>query len=134
LKLAPCYSGAGFREIQMNEPIHVNDNSFEKTVLKSPLPVLVDFWAPWCAPCRMMGPVIDKIAAQYAGRLLVSKVDTDQNPDWAERYRVRGIPTLLFIAGGQVLNQQVGVVSYESLPQMVDHFLETAKSAVNSVN
>jgi thioredoxin 1 len=118
----------------MNEPIHVNDNSFEKTVLKSTLPVLVDFWAPWCAPCRMMGPVIDKIAAQYAGRLLVSKVDTDQNPDWAERYRVRGIPTLLFFSGGQVLNQQVGVVSYESLQQMVDHFLETAKSAVNSVN
>jgi thioredoxin 1 len=118
----------------MNEPIHVNDNSFEKTVLKSTLPVLVDFWAPWCAPCRMMGPVIDKIAAQYAGRLLVSKVDTDQNPGWAERYRVRGIPTLLFFSGGQVLNQQVGVVSYESLQRMVDHFLETAKSAVNSVN
>lgn len=118
----------------MNEPIHVNDNSFEKTVLKSPLPVLVDFWAPWCAPCRMMSPVIDKIAAQYAGRLLVSKVDTDQNPDWAERYRVRGIPTLLFFSGGQVLNQQVGVVSYESLQQMVDHFLETAKPVPNSVN
>jgi thioredoxin 1 len=118
----------------MNEPIHVNDNSFEKTVLKSPLPVLVDFWAPWCAPCRMMGPIIDKIAAQYAGRLLVSKVDTDQNPDWAERYRVRGIPTLLFFSDGQVLNQQVGVVSYESLQQMVDRFLETANPAVNSVN
>ena len=118
----------------MNEPIHVNDNAFEKTILKSPMPVLVDFWAPWCAPCRMMGPILDKIAVQYAGRLLVSKVDTDQNPDWAERYRVRGIPTLLFISGGQVCSQQVGVVSYESLQQIVDHFLETAQPAVNSVN
>jgi thioredoxin 1 len=118
----------------MNESIHVNDNTFEKTILKSPMPVLVDFWAPWCAPCRMMSPIVDKIAEQYAGRLLVSKVDTDQNPDWAERFRVRGIPTLLFISGGQVLNQQVGVLSYESLQQMVDHFLETAKPAANSVN
>ncbi len=118
----------------MNEPIHVNDNAFEKTVLKSPMPVLVDFWAPWCAPCRMMGPILDKIAAQYAGRLLVSKVDTDQNPEWAERYRVRGIPTLLFISGGRVLNQQVGVVSYESLKKMVDHFLQTAEPAVQPAN
>jgi thioredoxin 1 len=121
-------------EVQLNEPIHVNDNDFEKTVLKSPMPVLVNFWAPWCAPCRMMSPIVDRIAEQYAGRLQVSKVDTDQNPDWAERYHVRGIPTLLFISGGQVLNQQVGVLSYESLQQMVDHFLETAKPAVNSVN
>jgi thioredoxin len=94
-------------------------------------PVLLDFWAPWCAPCRMMSPIMDRIAAQYAGRLLVSKVDTDQNPEWAERLHVRGIPTLLFVSGGQILNKQVGALSYESLRQMVDHFLETAKPGVN---
>jgi thioredoxin 1 len=125
---------AGILEVQMNEPIHVNDNTFEEIILKSPLPVLVDFWAPWCVPCRIMSPIVDTIAAQYAGRLLVSKVDSDQNPDWAERLRVRVIPTLLFISGGQVLDQQVGVASYESLQQMVDHFLDTAKPAVNSAN
>lgn len=118
----------------MNEPIHVNDNTFEETILKSPMPVLVDFWAPWCAPCRMMSPIVDEIAAQYAGRLLVSKVDTDQNPEWTERYRVRGIPTLLFISGGQVHNQHVGAISYKPLRKMVDHFLESAKPVESPVN
>jgi thioredoxin 1 len=123
-----------YLEVKVNEPIHVNDNAFEKTVLKSHLPVLVDFWATWCAPCRAMGPILDKIAAEYAGKLLVSKVDTDQNPKWAERYRVQGIPTLLFFSGGEVLNQQVGVVSYEALKQMVDHFLQTAAPAAQAAN
>ncbi len=118
----------------MNEPIHVNDNAFEKTVLKSPIPVLVDFWAPWCAPCRMMGPILDKIATEYAGKLLVSKVDTDQNPKWAQQYRVQSIPTLLFISNGRVLNQQVGVVSYGALKQMVDHLLQTVSPAVPAAN
>lgn len=118
----------------MNEPIHVNDNAFEKTVLKSPVPVLVDFWAPWCAPCRMMSPILDRIASQYAGKLLVSKVDTDQNPEWASRYGVRGIPTLLFISDGKVRGQQVGVLSYEALQKMVDHLLETDVPVSHSVN
>lgn len=115
----------------MNEPIHVNDTAFEKTVLKSPLPVLVDFWASWCAPCRMVAPVLEKIAHEYAGKLLVAKVDTDQNQEWATRYHVTGIPTLLFISGGQVVNQQVGAISYATLKQMVDHFLGIIEPAAS---
>ena len=110
----------------MNEPIHVNDDAFERAVLNSSLPVLVDFWAPWCAPCRMLGPILEKIAGQYAGRLIVAKVDTDQNSKWAAHYRVSGIPTLLFISGGQVFHQQVGALSFESLRRMVEEFLSSA--------
>jgi thioredoxin 1 len=107
----------------MNETIHVDDGAFEAAVLKSPLPVLVDFWAPWCAPCRMVAPTLDKIAQEYAGRLVVAKVNTDENPEWATRYRVSGIPTMLFISNGQVVHQQVGAASYNALKQMVDHLL-----------
>ena len=108
----------------MNEPIHVNDNTFEKTVLKSPLPVIVDFWAPWCGPCRMLTPALEKIAKEYAGQLVVAKVNTDENPDWAIRYGVSGIPTMLFISGGEVVHQQVGAVPPQYLNQVVDKFLE----------
>ena len=114
----------------MNEPIHVNDATFEKAVLKSPLPVIVDFWAPWCGPCRMVAPVLEKIAKEYAGKLVVAKVNTDENPEWATRYGVSGIPTMLFIAGGEVIHEQVGAVPQHYLKQIVDKFLEiTAKSA-----
>lgn len=116
----------------MNEPIHVNDDAFEKTVLKSPLPVLVDFWAPWCAPCRMVAPSLEKIAQEYEGRMLVAKVDTDQNPKWATHYRVSGIPTLLFISGGQVVHELVGAVPYKSLKLVVDQFLGNDHAAVSA--
>ncbi len=108
----------------MNEPIHVNDNAFEKAVLQSDLPVLVDFWAPWCAPCRMVAPTLDKIAVEYSGRLVVAKVNTDENTEWASHFHVSGIPTMLFISAGQVVHQQVGALSYNALKQAVDHFLE----------
>ena len=111
----------------MSEPIHVNDNAFEKTVLKSSVPVLVDFWAPWCAPCRMVAPNLDKIAQEYAGKLVVAKVNTDDNPQWAAHFRVTGIPTMLFISGGEVVSQQVGAMSYNALKQAVEHFLSIAK-------
>jgi thioredoxin 1 len=110
----------------MNEPVHVNESSFEKGVLSSSVPVLVDFWAPWCAPCRMVAPSLEKIAQDYAGRLLVAKVNTDENNQLAARYQITGIPTLLFISNGQIVNQQVGALSYAILKQMVDQFLDAA--------
>jgi thioredoxin 1 len=114
----------------MKEPVHVNDSTFEKTILKSPVPVIVDFWAPWCGPCRMVAPTLEKIAKEYDGKLLVAKVNTDENQEWAMHYGVRGIPTMLFISGGEVVHEQVGAVPHEYLKQIVDKFLElTAKSA-----
>jgi thioredoxin 1 len=114
----------------MSEPIHVNDNTFEKSVLKSPLPVLVDFWAPWCGPCRMVAPSLEKIAKEYAGKLVVAKVNTDEDTEWAIRYGVSGIPTMLFIVDGEVVHQQVGAVPHDYLKQIVDKFVSlNAKSA-----
>ena len=93
-----------------NNPIHVTDDNFETTVLQSSVPVIVDFWAPWCAPCRMVAPILEEIAKDYAGKVVVAKVNTDENPNWAIRYGVRGIPTMLFIKNGQEVDRQVGAV------------------------
>ena len=90
--------------------IHVTDDDFETTVLQSSVPVIVDFWAPWCAPCRMVAPILEDIAKDYAGKVVVAKVNTDENPNWAIRYGVRGIPTMLFIKNGQEVDRQVGAV------------------------
>ena len=94
----------------MSEPIHVNDSEFEEVVLGSDLPVIVDFWAPWCGPCRMIAPVLEDIANEQEGRLIVAKVNTDENPEWAIRFGVQGIPTMLFVAGGEVVDRQVGAL------------------------
>jgi thioredoxin 1 len=111
----------------VNEPIHVTDAAFEKAVLQSPIPVLVDFWAPWCVPCRMMAPSLERLAEEYAGRLIVAKVNTDENPEWAVRYGVQGIPTMLVVRDGQVVGQQVGAVPYPSIKHVVDEALAREK-------
>jgi thioredoxin 1 len=110
----------------MNEPIHVTDGAFEKVVLQSTLPVIVDFWAPWCVPCRMVAPALEKIAKEQDGKLIVAKVNTDENSQWAMKYGVQGIPTMLFIAHGKVVHQQVGVLPEKILQTMVGQFLEAA--------
>lgn len=111
----------------INEPIHVTDAAFEKTVLESSLPVIVDFWAPWCGPCKMVAPTLDKLAKDHAGELLVAKVNTDENPEWATQYGVQGIPTMLLIYGGKIVNRQVGALPEPMLREIVDQFLEVVK-------
>ena len=113
----------------MNEPIHVTDAAFEKVVLKSTVPVVVDFWAPWCGPCWMVAPILDKIAKEQEGKLVVAKVNTDENSEWAMHFGVQGIPTMLFVANGKIVYQQVGALPEQMLRQVISKFLETAQSA-----
>jgi thioredoxin 1 len=113
------------------EPVHVTDAAFEKTVLQSQVPVIVDFWAPWCGPCKMVAPVLEKLAKEYAGKLLVAKVNTDENQQWAAQYGVQGIPTVLFIAGGKIIHRQVGAVPEPILRTIVGQFLEVVGQPVS---
>lgn len=92
----------------MNKPIHVSDADFEDKVLNSELPVIVDFWAPWCGPCKMIAPMLEDIAKTHGDKLVVAKVDTDENPEWAIHHGVQGIPTILFIENGEVVDRLVG--------------------------
>jgi len=100
--------------------IELTADNFEAEVLKSDKPVLVDFWAEWCAPCRMLAPTIDQVATDYAGRVKVAKLDVDQFGEIAARYQIRGIPTILVFNGGQVHDQMVGAGSKENIVKMVD--------------
>jgi len=115
----------------IQEPVHVTDTAFEKTVLQSTIPAIVDFWAPWCGPCRMVAPTLEKLAKEYAGKLLVAKVNTDENPEWAMRYGVQGIPTMLFVAGGKIVNRQVGALPETKLRDIVAQFLDVVQQAKN---
>ncbi|MBI4676813.1 MAG: thioredoxin [Elusimicrobia bacterium] len=93
----------------MSLDIQLTDKTFEKDVLQSPAPVLVDFWAPWCGPCRMLGPIIEELAKEYAGKIRVAKINTDENAEVAGRFRITALPSLLFFNKGKVMDQMVGV-------------------------
>ena len=90
--------------------VHVSDSSFEQDVLKSNVPVLLDFWAEWCGPCKMIAPILDQIAAEYAGKVLVAKMNVDENPRTPMKFSVRGIPTLILFKNGQLQGQKIGAV------------------------
>ena len=97
----------------------VSDESFDREVLQAELPVLIDFWAPWCGPCKAIGPVVDELAKEYAGKLKVVKMNVDDNPQTPSKYGVRGIPNLILFKGGQVKDQIVGAVPKAQLVKAV---------------
>ena len=102
---------------------HVSDASFEKDVLQSQTPVLVDYWAEWCGPCKMIAPVLEDLARDYAGKLTVAKLDIDANPGTPAKYGIRGIPTLILFKGGQVAAEKVGALSKSQLTAFIDSHL-----------
>lgn len=112
-----------------SEPINVTDAAFEQTVLQSNVPVIVDFWAPWCGPCKMVAPILDKLAKEYEGKILVAKVNTDENPEWMMKYGIQGIPTMLFVAGGKIVHRQVGALPERMLRDTVSQFMETVSQS-----
>lgn len=101
----------------------VTDSTFDEEVVESDVPVLVDFWAPWCGPCRMVAPVVDEIAEQYAGQVKVVKVNTDENPNVASKYGIRSIPTLMIFKGGAKVDMVVGAVPKTTLAQTLEKHL-----------
>jgi thioredoxin 1 len=113
----------------ITEPVHVTDAAFEKTVMQSSIPTVVDFWAPWCGPCRMVAPILDKLAKEHAGKLLIAKVNTDENPEWAMKFGVQGIPTMLFVSGGKVVHRQVGALPEPMLREVVAQFIDVVQQA-----
>ena len=100
--------------------IQLTDASFDKDVLESTTPVLVDFWAPWCGPCRMLAPLIEELAKEYTGKVKVAKINTDEHPNAASRYKISAIPTLLFFKGGKLVEQMVGVHSKAEIKKTLD--------------
>ncbi|NEQ23129.1 MAG: thioredoxin [Microcoleus sp. SIO2G3] len=107
----------------MSAAVQVTDASFKQDVLESEVPVLVDFWAPWCGPCRMVAPVVDEIAQQYDGQVKVVKLNTDENPNVASQYGIRSIPTLMIFKGGQRVDMVVGAVPKTTLANTLEKYL-----------
>ena len=103
-----------------NIPVHVSDDAFEKTVLQSKIPVLVDFWAPWCGPCKMIAPAVEELAKEYDGKALIAKVNTDNDPLWASRFGIQGIPTLIIFKDGKEVDRVVGAVRKDVLKSKLE--------------
>lgn len=100
--------------------VHLSDNSFDTDVLKAEGPILVDFWAEWCGPCKMIAPILDEIATEYEGKLTIAKLNIDENPSTAPKFGIRGIPTLLLFKNGAVAATKVGALSKTQLKEFLD--------------
>ncbi|MFH1770200.1 MAG: thioredoxin [archaeon] len=108
----------------MTNLVHINQKNFEKEVNKTSTPVIVDFWAEWCAPCRMMGPVFEELSAEYEGKLKFAKLNTEEQPELAGQFGIRGIPSLLIMKDGKEVDRIVGFAPKEMLKQKIDDILE----------
>ena len=108
-----------------NEPVHITDAEYEQKVLQSNIPVIVDFWAPWCGPCKMIAPILDKFAKEYEGKVLITKINTDENQEWMAKYGIQGIPTMLFVANGKIVHRQVGALPERMLRYTLVQFLDS---------
>lgn len=115
--MLPCASGQADKEIGMANT--VTDSTFDSDVLKSSLPVLVDFWAPWCGPCRALAPVIDELSAEYEGKVTILKMNVDENPTTPGKFAIRAIPTIILFKNGQVVEQVTGAVSKSNLKDLL---------------
>ena len=104
----------------MSNIVHISDDSFDSDVIKSDIPVLVDYWADWCGPCKMIAPILDEIAGQYAGKLKITKLNIDENPSTPPKYGIRGIPTLMLFKAGEVEATKVGAMSKSQLTAFLD--------------
>ena len=113
----------------MNEPININEASFEKAVLQSPVPVLVDFWSAWCGPCKMIAPLLDEIAKESEGRFRIAKVNIDDDPALMQRFNVRAVPTLLFFNGGELRDQLVGGAPKKTILEKLTNLASKPASA-----
>ncbi len=111
------------KPLLLDRPIHLGDDSFSRTVAESELPVIVDFYADWCGPCKMMAPAVDELAAKYAGRAIVAKVDTDRAQRAAQPFNIRGIPTTIVFSGGKEIARQSGAIPYKMLAALLDKAL-----------
>ncbi|NEV93686.1 thioredoxin [Psychroflexus sp. YR1-1] len=103
--------------------LEITDKDFQEKVLESDKPVLVDFWAAWCGPCRMVGPIIDELSTEYEGKAVIAKMDVDQNQEFAAKFGVRNIPTVLLFKNGELVNRQVGVAQKETYKEAIDSAL-----------
>lgn len=113
----------------LDQPIIVTDDEFEEKVKGNELPVVVDFWAPWCGPCKMVGPILDKLAKEYAGKVVIAKVNTDEEQKYAMEFGVQGIPTMIFVNDGKLIHRQVGALPEPMLRDLFDQFLNLASEA-----
>ncbi|MBI3803315.1 MAG: thioredoxin [Nitrospirae bacterium] len=110
----------------MSQAVKISGQKWEDEVLKAPGSVMVDFWAAWCGPCQMIAPTIDELAVEYAGKLKVCKLNTDENPEIAGRYQIMGIPTLLFFKDGKLVDKIVGAASKKQFKQKIDSLLSSS--------